>query len=681
MTALDGLMDDELHLAVRVGDLESTIIALEKGFNPNKIGLFEWSSQHEAAHNGDLEILKVLLKYGADCNCKDLLNGSTALHYAASEGHPQCLDLLMLNGADAMIQNEKGQTAPNITRHKGCKEVFAKYGIDITTSVHFEDQTRHNKNHNNCNINNLTNEQKSKRRSTEQKFSSPPSSFSKYTCKSTTSNDSYESGIGSKTSLADSISISSSKSQVFSKGDARSLSSGTPSLSSPCKSYSSFGSLTSIGSSIISGSDDCAGYITMAFQYNSKTSHLKVRIVEIVLTCLLPLNKGRKDVSSMLHVEGLIQKENEIAVEESKSLRMKSKTEIFKLHAGGDQDEPVEDSDGSVQTFWYNKTAHIKLISHGLEFDNVTKDVVKGYSIQISICTRQKKNLLKNTSHSIPLAILELPLKQAVKKLMKETYELQPCYIPGITKNIERIEQVLSEIVIDSGKSRCPSVYSDSIIQGNLNETFEMDEIVDRSASDGDLKQISSIMVQDPKMTSPSSSSYDIQEETESDDNFHLEEVRSHSVPTSPQVKIKLSLNTKNSTIGADTRMDMPIEDKIESTFHKKEHEYIGNRKKSLRRLVISRNQSISTDEEMGSQENIPLEILSKSSMDNTGYKEQKFTSLTFEQSEKMPSRSPKIMRARPSRHVRTQSNDSTENVNENTQTYYKRNKASRSRQ
>ncbi|XP_039267961.2 uncharacterized protein LOC120342968 [Styela clava] len=658
---MDELVDDELHLAVRVGDLESTICALQQGLNPNNIGLFEWSSQHEAAHNGDFDILKVLLRYGGDPNCKDLLNGSTALHYAASEGHSKCLELLLSNGGDAKIKNDKGQTAPDITRHKGCKEVFAKYGIDVTTSVHFEDQTK-------------STEQQQFNKHQNKKHSQPsPSSFSKYTCKSTLSDDSYESGIGSKASLTDSVSVSSvnSKSVEF-KGDVRSLSSGTPSLSSPCKSYSSFGSLTSIGSSIISGNDDCAGYITMAFQYNSKTSHLKVRIVEIVLTCLLPLHRGRKDVSLMLHVGGIIHNHNEIQIVDSQVQRMKTKSESFKLHPGGDQNEPIEENDGSIKTFWNNRTAHIQFKSSlGIEFLKVTKEVVKNYSIQVSVCTRQRKNLLKNSSNSIPLATVELPLKQAVKKLMKETYELQLCYVPGITRNTERIEQVLSEIVIESGKTRCPSVYSDSQVQGNFNETFEMEEIVDRSASDGDLKQVSS-SVHNSRIISQSSSSYDIQEEIESDDGVCLEEVKSHSVPTSPQVKIKLPLNTNKNKI-RETKMNMPEDDN--EAVHRKATK--GDRKKSLRRLVISQNTSISTDEEMGSQENIPLEVLSQSSMNNIGYAEQKFTSLTIEKGDKTPTRSPKVMRTRVMKHVRTHSTDSSENVNENTQ-YYKQNKSLR---
>ena len=60
------LEDTVLHEAVRYGDIEEVEAALRDGYDTNQIGLYEWGPLHEAAHNGELEILKLLLKYDGE---------------------------------------------------------------------------------------------------------------------------------------------------------------------------------------------------------------------------------------------------------------------------------------------------------------------------------------------------------------------------------------------------------------------------------------------------------------------------------------------------------------------------------------------------------------------------------------------------------------------------------------
>ena len=61
MGSSEGTFDTKLHEAVRYGDLEGVKVALQQEYDPNLIGLYQWSPLHEAAHNGDVEILKLLL--------------------------------------------------------------------------------------------------------------------------------------------------------------------------------------------------------------------------------------------------------------------------------------------------------------------------------------------------------------------------------------------------------------------------------------------------------------------------------------------------------------------------------------------------------------------------------------------------------------------------------------------
>lgn len=63
MGSLEGTFDTSLHEAVRFGEIDEVKIALGQGYDPNLIGLYQWSALHEAAHNGEVEILKYLLQH------------------------------------------------------------------------------------------------------------------------------------------------------------------------------------------------------------------------------------------------------------------------------------------------------------------------------------------------------------------------------------------------------------------------------------------------------------------------------------------------------------------------------------------------------------------------------------------------------------------------------------------
>ena len=63
MTAVEGFEDTALHEAVRYSDAEDVKTALRSGCDPNQIGLYQWTPLHEAANNGDLCIVKLLLSF------------------------------------------------------------------------------------------------------------------------------------------------------------------------------------------------------------------------------------------------------------------------------------------------------------------------------------------------------------------------------------------------------------------------------------------------------------------------------------------------------------------------------------------------------------------------------------------------------------------------------------------
>jgi len=69
-------------------------------------------SIHEAARNGDIEVVKQHLDAGADVNAKDDKFGLTPLHFAAGRGNTrkEVVELLIAKGVDVNAKDEDGET-------------------------------------------------------------------------------------------------------------------------------------------------------------------------------------------------------------------------------------------------------------------------------------------------------------------------------------------------------------------------------------------------------------------------------------------------------------------------------------------------------------------------------------------------------------------------------------------
>ncbi|XP_029015075.1 protein phosphatase 1 regulatory subunit 27 [Betta splendens] len=63
---------------------------------------------HEAVLTGNLEVVKLLMKYGADIHQRDE-DGWTPLHMACSDGYPEIARYLLAMGASAEAENESGE--------------------------------------------------------------------------------------------------------------------------------------------------------------------------------------------------------------------------------------------------------------------------------------------------------------------------------------------------------------------------------------------------------------------------------------------------------------------------------------------------------------------------------------------------------------------------------------------
>jgi hypothetical protein len=91
---------------------------IERGAQVNKPG---WTPLHYAASNGNpqsLEIARLLLEHHAYIDAASP-NGTTPLMMAAHYGLPALVDLLLEEGADPLLRNQQGLTAIDFARRAG----------------------------------------------------------------------------------------------------------------------------------------------------------------------------------------------------------------------------------------------------------------------------------------------------------------------------------------------------------------------------------------------------------------------------------------------------------------------------------------------------------------------------------------------------------------------------------
>ncbi|XP_028311252.1 protein phosphatase 1 regulatory subunit 27 [Gouania willdenowi] len=76
---------------------------------------------HEAVLTGNMEVVKLLVKYGADVHQRDE-DGWTPLHMACSDGYPDIARYLLSKGASTEAENENGEKPADLIDPE-CKEL------------------------------------------------------------------------------------------------------------------------------------------------------------------------------------------------------------------------------------------------------------------------------------------------------------------------------------------------------------------------------------------------------------------------------------------------------------------------------------------------------------------------------------------------------------------------------
>ena len=136
-----------LHDAARDGDIDKIQILLSSGADPNATASNEEiggiTALHLAAGNGHTDTVTVLIQAGADPNAtasNEEIGEITALHLAAEADHPDTVTVLLQAGADRHARDGKARTPLNIAvarGHTGTIRALLE-GTDDEPTISFE---------------------------------------------------------------------------------------------------------------------------------------------------------------------------------------------------------------------------------------------------------------------------------------------------------------------------------------------------------------------------------------------------------------------------------------------------------------------------------------------------------------------------------------------------------------
>ena len=108
-------------------DIESEMIAKEMGFEPHPCFAAMDEALWQAAHDGNIDIVEILLAAGANVNAFD----DQPLRYAAWGGHTDIVQLLLEYGANIHKRNELALRWTVIRGHSDIVELLLKSGANV----------------------------------------------------------------------------------------------------------------------------------------------------------------------------------------------------------------------------------------------------------------------------------------------------------------------------------------------------------------------------------------------------------------------------------------------------------------------------------------------------------------------------------------------------------------------
>lgn len=134
-----------LMMAVWLRHVEFAAILLRQGANPNTVDKMDRSLLHYACIKGSGPMTRLLFHFKATPNVWDKHHNVTPLHYAAITGSPDCINLLIRNGAqvNAGIENKSALFYAVQKNHIKCVNILLQYGANPNISFMNNDSPLH----------------------------------------------------------------------------------------------------------------------------------------------------------------------------------------------------------------------------------------------------------------------------------------------------------------------------------------------------------------------------------------------------------------------------------------------------------------------------------------------------------------------------------------------------------
>jgi pectate lyase len=126
-----------LHEAASDGDIELVKSLISKGTDVNSKDKFGWSALHLATAQGLEDVVKLLIDRGGDINTKDK-TGETPLHIASELGRKALVELFLAKGADIDARRDDGVTPLHLAAWHGrisTEELLIAKGADVNAKL------------------------------------------------------------------------------------------------------------------------------------------------------------------------------------------------------------------------------------------------------------------------------------------------------------------------------------------------------------------------------------------------------------------------------------------------------------------------------------------------------------------------------------------------------------------
>jgi len=114
----------ELHKAAYNGDIEMVKRLLKNNPDPDERDSFGGTALHATMFQKNMEIIKILIDYGFNVNGQGLANGYTPLHDAVWANNLEAVIILLKNGEKVGIKGKDGLTPYSKAKKEGKKEIL-----------------------------------------------------------------------------------------------------------------------------------------------------------------------------------------------------------------------------------------------------------------------------------------------------------------------------------------------------------------------------------------------------------------------------------------------------------------------------------------------------------------------------------------------------------------------------